>query len=604
MSAHRMPYGAQVETDGSVRFALWAPDREAVSLELAVDDGVRAVPMRAGADGWHCVELPAAPGTRYRYRVRDDLAVPDPASRLQHGDVHGWSVVVDATAFAWSNTRWRGRPWHETVLYELHVGVLGGFEAVTRDLPRLAELGITAVQLMPVNEFPGARNWGYDGVLPFAPDSVYGTPDQLRALVDTAHGLGLMVFLDVVYNHFGPDGNYLDSYASPFFRSDVSTPWGNAVNVARQEVGDFFVHNALYWIHEFRLDGLRLDAVHALSDPDWLRTLARRVHASVDARHVHLVLENEHNQASLLGPWAAGETPRFDAQWNDDFHNALHVMLTGETEGYYGNYAQEPARHLARVLGEGFAYQGEESIHGTPRGEPSARLPPTAFVSFLQNHDQVGNRALGDRLSTLVPAEVLDDATALLLLCPQIPMLFMGEEWRSTTPFLFFADHDGDGLAEAVREGRREEFRHFAAFRDAGARERIPDPGAESTFLASRPDPAEAEQPDNVAALELVRSLLALRKVEIVPRLPGARALGARAIGPRAVVARWRLGDGQVLAIYCNLDRDPVPAQVSHRTPGRWIWGRVRAIAALETEDSARGVLNGYTLLAHLERVA
>ncbi|MFC4727283.1 malto-oligosyltrehalose trehalohydrolase [Coralloluteibacterium thermophilus] len=603
MTMHRMPYGAEPQGDGTTRFALWAPDRETVTLELDRDGRTDRLPMQAEADGWHRLTTAAPPGTRYRYRIDPELAVPDPASRLQEGDVHGWSVVVDASGFAWKNTRWRGRPWHETVLYELHVGVMGGFEAVTRELPRLAELGVTAVQLMPVNEFPGSRNWGYDGVLPYAPDSVYGTPDALRTLVDTAHGLGLMVFLDVVYNHFGPDGNYLNAYASDFFRGDVPTPWGEAVNVANPVVGDFFVHNALYWIHEFRLDGLRFDAVHALSDPAWLRSLARRVHASLDARHVHLVLENEHNQASLLGPWADGEPPRFDAQWNDDFHNALHVMLTGETEGYYGNYADDPAGHLARVLGEGFAYQGETTIHDTPRGEPSAQLPPTAFVSFLQNHDQVGNRAFGDRLATLIDDAVYDDAMALLLLCPQIPMLFMGEEWRSRTPFLFFVDHDADGLADAVREGRRAEFRHFAAFQDEAARARIPDPNDEATFLASRPDPAEAAQDRHAAALELVRSLLALRRIEIVPRLHGARALGARVLGPKAFVARWQMGDGQVLAIYGNLDAAPVPAQVTHATRGRWIWGRASAISALETADPHQGVLNGHTLLAHLERV-
>ncbi|MBS7457330.1 malto-oligosyltrehalose trehalohydrolase [Coralloluteibacterium stylophorae] len=603
MSLHRMPYGAEVLDAARTRFALWAPDRDAVVLELDTGDGARSLPMRAEDGGWHRLEAEAGAGARYRFRIDPDLAVPDPAARAQHGDVHGESVVVDPRGYAWRHADWRGRPWHETVLYELHPGVMGGFAGVAAALPRLAELGVTAIQLMPVNAFSGTRNWGYDGVLPFAPAAAYGTPDELRALVDAAHGHGLMVFLDVVYNHFGPDGNYLGSYASEFFRSDVPTPWGQAIDMRRPEVGGFFLHNVLYWLEEFRIDGLRFDAVHAIGDPDWLRGLAARVRAAVPAgRHVHLVLENEHNQASLLGPDAEGAM-LFDAQWNDDFHNALHVMLTGESEGYYGNYVEEPAAHFARVLGEGFAYQGETTVHDAPRGERSAHLPPTCFVSFLQNHDQVGNRAFGDRLSTLIDDEVYDDAMALLLLCPQVPMLFMGEEWRSRTPFQFFVDYH-DELADAVREGRRGEFRHFAAFQDEQARARIPDPNAASTFAASRPDPAEAEAPANAAALELTRSLLALRAVEIVPRLRGARPLGARALGPKAVVARWRMGDGQVLAIYCNLGREPVRAQVAHSLAGRWIWGRASAISALETESPRDGVLDPCTLLAHLEPVS
>jgi malto-oligosyltrehalose trehalohydrolase len=308
------------------------------------------------------------------------------------------------------------------VIYELHAGACGGFRGVRAMLPGLHALGVTAIELMPIAQFPGRRNWGYDGVLPFAPAAAYGTPDELKALVDAAHGLGLMVILDVVYNHFGPDGNYLGEYASPFFRNDgPPTPWGAAIDVARAPVGDFFVHNALYWLQEYRFDGLRLDAVHALHAPDWLLSLADRVRAACRGRQVHLVLENEANQARLLGPG------RFDAQWNDDFHNALHVLLTGESAGYYGAYADDPMARLVRCLAEGFAWQGEP-MRGRPRGEPSAGLSPMCFVNFLQNHDQVGNRALGERLSVLADPKRLEAACALLLLTPAVPMLFMGEE--------------------------------------------------------------------------------------------------------------------------------------------------------------------------------
>ncbi len=368
------------------------------------------------------------------------------------------------------------------MLYELHVGALGGYAGVMERLPALAELGVSAIELMPLNDFPGARNWGYDGVLPYAPDSAYGRPEQLKALIDAAHGLGLMVMLDVVYNHFGPDGNYLHQYAKPFFLEGTHTPWGPAIDFERLEVREFFCDNALYWLNEYRFDGLRFDAVHAIDNDAWLREVADHVRAKVQhGRHVHLVLENERNTANLLDT-------HFTAQWNDDAHNALHVLLTGETEGYYRAYAQEPIRLLARVLSSGFAYQGEASpTHdGKPRGEASGHLRPTSFVMFLQNHDQIGNRAFGERLRSLCSADALRAATGLLLLSPQIPLLFMDEEYGSEQPFLFFTDYTGD-LADAVREGRRREFARFSAFADEKRRATIPDPNDPRTLAASAP---------------------------------------------------------------------------------------------------------------------
>ncbi|MGA0588275.1 malto-oligosyltrehalose trehalohydrolase [Dyella sp. KRB-257] len=568
---HAMPYGAELHGDGRVRFRLWAPDAERVLLEI---DGGGTHPMRALDDGWHECICEAAAGTGYRYRISEALRVPDPASRRQQGgDVHGPSVVVDPAAYRWQHPRWSGRPWREAVIYELHVGLMGGFRGVQAALPRLRELGITALELMPIAQFPGERNWGYDGVLPFAPAAAYGTPDELKALIDAAHGQGLMVLLDVVYNHFGPDGNYLGAYASPFFHAAESgqqTPWGAAIDVAVPQVGDFFVHNALYWLEEYRFDGLRLDAVHTLGNPAWLASLAARVRAAAgEHRQVHLILENEANQAHLL---RAG----FDAQWNDDFHNALHVLLTGERSGYYGAYADDAIGKLVRCLAEGFAWQGEP-MRGKPRGEPSAHLRPLCFVDFLQNHDQIGNRALGERLSVLVPPALLDACYALLLLTPATPMLFMGEEWASTAPFLFFTDHQTQALRDAVREGRRKEFAEFESY---GKAEEIPDPNAAETCDRSRPDPAEAERPEGAARQALLRQLLAVRKQHLLPHLDHARALGAEALAERALHARWQLGPA-CLRIYCNLGDAPLAIDIPPTRGARWLHGEPSAVAAL-----------------------
>ena len=560
--AHDMPFGANVLADGSTRFRLWAPDATEVWIDVQHIDDNPAFRMDAEPDGWYASVVPVGAGTCYRYRITDrdgvTLSVPDPAARAQWQDVPGPSVVVDPLGYRWQHADWCGRPWHETVLYELHVGTLGGFNGVRARLPELARLGITAIELMPVAEFPGARNWGYDGVLPFAPEASYGTPDELKALIDAAHGLGIMVFLDVVYNHFGPDGNYLHHYAHRFFRDDVHTPWGAAIDFRMPQVREFFIQNALMWLMEYRVDGLRLDAVHAITERDWLGELAARVRLSVEpGRNVHLVLENEHNAASLLKDATTAASVGggdFEAQWNDDGHNVLHVLLTRERDAYYAAYADAPAQRLARVLQDGFCYQGEPSpIHdNAPRGEPSAHLPPTAFVLFLQNHDQIGNRAFGERLTRLAHPDALHAAQVLLLLCPQIPMLFMGEEWGSLCPFLYFTSHHG-ALAEAVRDGRRREFAKFAAFADPHQRERIPDPNDERTFLASCPGEADPHNPEPLGWRNRTHRLLALRHAEIVPRLPNARALDAVALGHAGAIGRWRMGDGCVLTLILNL---------------------------------------------------
>jgi maltooligosyltrehalose trehalohydrolase len=561
----RAGLGATPLPDGSTRFRLWAPALDHVVLETG--DG-RVQRLAPDAQGLFEHVMPRCPaGTAYRYRLPDGTAVPDPASRAQVDDVHGDSLVVDPGAYGWQHPDWRGRPWEQTVIYELHPGLCGGFRGVADELPRLAELGITAIELMPLADFPGRRNWGYDGVLPYAPDRAYGTPDELRALIDQAHGLDLMVFLDVVYNHFGPDGNYLHAYAPPFFREDVQTPWGAAIDFRRPQVRDYFTENALHWIEEYRFDGLRFDAVHAIHDPDWLSHTARTIRAAVGPeRHVHLVLENDDNRSELLR--RAPDGAHYDAQWNDDAHHALHVLLTGEHEGYYAAYADAPARHLARCLSEGFAYQGETfGPSGHARGTPSADLPPTAFVLFLQNHDQIGNRAFGERLSLLCrEPEALRAATALQMLVPMIPLLFMGEPWGSRVPFLYFTDHTDAKLATQVREGRRREFARFSAFSDPATRERIPDPNEPATFERSRPVALEDDVGARIHADE-VRHLLRVRREHLVPGLPGCTSLGAEVVGDAAVRARWRLGDGRELTLAANfgaqsLTLDDVPRGV------------------------------------------
>ena len=564
-----MPFGAEM-AGGGTRFRLWAPACRQVRLELG-SDAPRTIEMAAEEGGWHSARVEGLPaGTAYAFRLDNGARVPDPASRSNPLDVNEPSALVDPRAFEWTDDAWRGRPWHEAVVYELHVGTFtaaGTFAAAVERLDHLAACAITAVELMPIADFPGARNWGYDGVLPFAPDAAYGAPEELKRFVVEAHRRGLMVLLDVVYNHFGPEGNYLSLYAPQFFNPAHRTPWGAAINFDGDDadnVRDFFVHNALYWIEEYHLDGLRMDAIHAIADrsPSHIVSdIARAIAAGPGHdRHVHLILENDRNQARFLArdsqPGAA------TAQWNDDWHHAAHVLTTGEQDGYYVDYAGRPAALLGRALAEGFAYQGEASRHrgGEARGERCAHLPPHCFISFLQNHDQVGNRALGERLVTPAPPEAVRLATATLLLAPAVPMLFMGEEFGARTPFLYFCDFHGE-LANAVREGRRKEFDAIARFSDADARAQIPDPNARATFEASKLRWDWIGAPGHGEWLALHRSLLALRAAEIVPRLAGA-CRGARhaCTGAGGVSVDWTLGDGARLHLRANFSAAPEPA--------------------------------------------
>jgi maltooligosyltrehalose trehalohydrolase len=566
-----LPFGAELLGGGGARFRLWAPGSERVCVDIVDGPGAgSAHVMQHAPNGWHEVLVAeAGAGTRYHYRLADGRRVPDPASRSNPLGVRGPSEVVDALAHRWEHAHWRGRPWHTATLYELHIGTFtpeGRFDSAARRLPELAELGVSAVELMPVAAFSGARGWGYDGVLPFAPHAVYGSPDELKHFIDTAHGLGLMVLLDVVYNHFGPDGNYLGAYCPAFFDPRHETPWGAAINLSAEGSADvrrFFVENALYWIEEYRFDGLRLDAVHTLRD-DSPQHLIAGIARALDAgprreRFVHLVVENDANTASWLARTDADETAIATAQWNDDLHHVAHVVATGETDGHYADYAADPVALLGHALAEGFVYQGQPRPlrGGAPRGERSAHLPSQAFVAFLQNHDQVGNRAFGERLDAIAPASRVEALLACLMLTPQIPMLFMGEEFAATTPFLYFCDFEGE-LAAAVANGRRAEFAHFGPFRDARVRERIPDPNALATFTQSKLSWPERSTPRGRQRLALVARLLALRREHLEPLLPLQRHGGSSSAAGESIVVDWRVGAGMCWTLRANFGHEPV----------------------------------------------
>lgn len=531
-------FGPQIEPSASI-FRLWAPDADRVELQI---EGAEPHPMQAGDEGWFSLRVPGAgSGTAYRFRVAGH-DVPDPASRGQEMDADGWSLIQPGLP---PPSGRRARPWHEAIIAEIHVGAAteaGTFRALIERLDHYAEAGFTAIELMPVADFPGRWNWGYDGVLPFAPDRSYGTREDLRALIDAAHARDLEVLLDVVYNHFGPSGNYLPLYAGSFFRADIATPWGAAIDLENPLVRAFFVENAQYWLGELDFDGLRFDAVHALATKGveaFLRELAAGCRAvKPDA---WLVLENHDNAAG----WMTRNDALYTAQWNDDWHHVFHVLVTGERNGYYAPYATDPVASAARALSDGFVFQGEPypDAGGHPRGTPSGSLPPSAFVSFIQNHDHIGNRPLGDRLAGAVAPERLALLRFVLMLSPEIPLLFMGEEALLATPFSFFCDFDGD-LAKAVRAGRRNEFPEFFAHHDAAS---FPDPLAEATFRSAKIAPADFETPHAKAELAAFRHLTDARRRLVWP-LTGSAYLGASSVREGdALLIDWRFEAGTLV---------------------------------------------------------
>ncbi|WP_029587279.1 malto-oligosyltrehalose trehalohydrolase [Bradyrhizobium sp. URHD0069] len=564
-------FGARLTADGA-SFRLWAPAAKRVDLLLE-----RAQPMRRSEGGWFAADVSGArAGVRYKFRIDDEVDVPDPASAFQPDDISGPSEVIDHASYPWRASNWRGRPWQDTVLIETHVGTFtreGTYLAMIDKLDHLVAMGITAVELMPLADFAGQRNWGYDGVLWYASDSAYGRPDDLKTLIDEAHLRGLMVFLDVVYNHFGPEGNYLGRYAPAFF-TEAQTPWGSAIDYRVPEVRAFAIENALYWLREYRFDGLRLDAVHAIAEPGEIAMLrdlsvAAGNLAAESGRHIHLVLENDDNRASALDAEEGPPRGKYRAQWNDDYHHAWHVLLTKESQGYYSDYQRSPLHDIACALGSGFVYQGEASAHrgGQLRGEPSGNLAPTAFVSFLQNHDQIGNRPLGDRLESIADPKAVEAALAVTLLAPMIPMLFMGEEWGSKAPFPFFCDFKGD-LAEAVRKGRHQEY----AWAYAKYGNDVPDPLAKSTFQSAVLDWESCNGQAGQQRLALVQELLATRQREIIPRLAGAAFGNADVADTGFLTATWRMGDGATLQLAANLSSSEMAHKLGEAT-GTPIWG-------------------------------
>jgi maltooligosyltrehalose trehalohydrolase len=553
-----------------VTFRLWAPTAREVVLLLGEHDRLS---MRRHGEWFEAHAGDAGPGARYRFNIDGELDIPDPASHFQPEDVAGPSEVVDHTGYDWQNDDWKGLPWERAVFVESHVGTFtrdGTFRAMMERLDHLAETGITALELMPVADFPGHWNWGYDGVLWFAPDAAYGRPDELKSLVDAAHARGLMVFLDVVYNHFGPEGNYLHRIAPTFFSDDHHTPWGVAIDYRVPEVRAFAVENALHWLREYRFDGLRLDAVHAIvepGEPNILVELAAAVHelAQHSGRHIHLVLENDDNAAHFLQRTPKPASGFYRAQWNDDYHHAWHVLLTRERQGYYRDY-QDAGSCIARALAQGFAYQGEHSpFRNHPRGEPSTQLPRADFVNFVQNHDQIGNRPIGERLRVLAKPQSLEAALAVLFLQPGPPLMFMGDEWGATAPFPFFCDFHGD-LAEAVRQGRRREFAEAYALHG----DEIPDPLSGTTRDAAVLDWDALKEPDHAERLALTKALLAARHRFVAPLLPAMTTPGEVSFDSGLLTARWAAGE-KSLTLLANLS-DAAKAKPA----GAWgepIWG-------------------------------
>ena len=545
----RLPFGANV-VEGGVEFRVWAPGSLAADVVVYGPDAEVVHLLAPEADGCFGGTVEGiGTGARYRYRLDGGEAYPDPASRSQPDGVHEPSAVVDPRAFRWTDGDWRGVPPDELVIYELHVGTAtqeGTFDALIARLDELTALGVNALEVMPVAEFPGARNWGYDGVYLYAPDAAYGGPDGFRRLVDAAHARGLAVILDVVYNHLGPEGNYLHAVTrGRYFTDRHRTPWGDAIDYGRPQVREFAIQNALHWVHEYHVDGLRLDATHAIlddSEPHLLRELAERVRAGLPAgRRFALIAEDERNERRMVLPPPEGYG--FDAVWADDLHHQLRRHLAGDAEAYFADYGGT-VDEIVRTLRGGWFYEGQLSRNrGEPRGTPAEGLPPPSFVHCIQNHDQVGNRAFGERLTAQVPLPAYRAASALLVLSPYTPLLWMGQEWAASTPFRYFTDHPEE-LGRLVTEGRRNEFAGFSAFADPAVRDRIPDPQDPATSEASRLQWEERERMPHAGVLALYRELLRLRRTHPALRRRNRGSFAVAALGRHALALRRTGNDG------------------------------------------------------------
>ena len=562
-----MKFGAKINKNKSITFKLWAPDAHSVSLILMDEEPNIQLPMQADCEKVFSINTNLAKiGSKYMFLIDNNLQVCDPVSKQQTSGILSPSIVCAPPNITHTNNF--DFDWKDAILYEMHIGTFtreGTFSSAEQKLDHLKELGINVIEIMPIAQFSGARNWGYDGVLMFAPNSSYGTPDELRSFIKSAHSKGIKVILDVVYNHFGPDGNYLYCYArSKFFSSQKSTPWGDAINYSEQKVRDFYISNAIYWIEEFDFDGLRLDAVHEIHDSSnthILDEIADSVHKHfLKTKKVYLILENDKNETTYL------HKNKYCSQWNDDFHHCMHVLLTGETNGYYEDFCEKrtpkSALHLlGKSLCEGFVYQGEYSIHrGISRGQVSSHLSPKYFVNFLQNHDQIGNRAFGERISDFVNSEQLKAAIVLYLLTPQIPMIFMGEEWGASTPFQYFCDYQNE-LADSVREGRQREFESLYSTINSNDRPTIPDPVKETTFANSKLNWSEIELDKHKQILNLYQKLLTIRKNTISPIIDEISSNNScEFLSNKSLITRWntkKTNQTKLIAV-CNFGDSPV----------------------------------------------
>jgi malto-oligosyltrehalose trehalohydrolase len=556
---HPMPFGAEVGSNG-IRFRLFAPDSQRVNLSLEGSD--KTIPMLSRGDGWYEITTTCArPGTRYTFVLEDESEVPDPASRYQPKDLDGPSEVIDPREYAWHDGDWKGRPWEETVLYELHIGTYtkeGTFESAASRLGHLEDLGITAVELMCVADFSGNRNWGYDGALFYAPDSAYGRPHELKAFIDQAHAHGIMVIMDVVYNHFGPEGNQLPAYFPEIASEHHQTPWGKALNfdgLGSKEVREFVIHNALYWIEEFHVDGLRIDASHTMIDESSYHILDEmkdRIRLLAGNRHVHLILESEMNVADRLRRGRDGEPVGYAAQWNHAITHLLTAVLGKTCADRQVEDAGETER-LAKALAEGFVVVSKEKASSTSESQ----VPPSAFICFTQTHDLVGNRILGDRIHGLVSPTADKAIVSICLLLPQIPMLFMGEEWAATTPFPYFCDFHGN-LASKIRKGRLDQLSKLDPAPSAEEIENAPDPQADGTFRSAQLDWCEVAEQPHADRLKWYRSLLETRREMIVSALKRCKypSSAYKILGPGALLIRWNLST-TVLQLEANLCASP-----------------------------------------------
>jgi maltooligosyltrehalose trehalohydrolase len=579
----RYPVGAEVQPSGGTHFLVWAPRPGKVDLILESGPGAPAtIPMKALADGYYgALVSAAAAGTRYRFRLDGQGYYPDPASRFQPDGPHGSSQVVDPAAYAWQDAGWPGVSIKGQIIYEMHVGTFtkeGTFAAAQNELAELAACGITVIEVMPVADFPGRFGWGYDGVGQFAPVWLYGEPDDFRRFVDTAHQNGLGVILDVVYNHFGPSGNYLKAYSPDYFTDAYKNEWGEAINFDgknSQPVREFFLANAAYWIEEFHLDGLRLDATQQIFDasPEYIVTaIARRVRQAAGSRQTILVAENEPQDSNLVRPAAAGGNG-LDSLWNDDFHHSAMVALTGRNEAYYTDYLGKPQEFLS-MLKYGYLYQGQRyKWQKGRRGSPGLDLPPQAFVLYIQNHDQIANSGRSERLQFLTGPGRLRAMTALLLLAPGTPMLFQGQEFGASTPFYYFSDHDPE-LAKLVREGRAQFTQQFRSLATPEMQSFVKDPGNPSVFEQCKLDLGERERHRPV--YDLHKDLLRLRREDPVFSAQAPRGLDGAVVAEECLVLRYfgKKGDDRLLVVNFGRDvhLDPAPEPLL-APPAGMAWG-------------------------------